>query len=68
MKPINFFSDEITIDVHTASDVKYIKRGKVSVREFADGDPVSLYELGNGDYLLRKGNSPSAPFIEGKSV
>lgn len=61
MKVVPFFSDEIVITPHTATNVNHVYT-RVSIREFAAGEPVSLYELENGELLARKANGQ---FIEG---
>lgn len=73
MTPIMFFTDDIKIRAHTATEAKHIGKA-VSVRDFAQGKPVSLYELENGDVLLRESALPGQPrpqcprFIEGPQL
>lgn len=68
LKPVTFFSDAITIKPHTATDAANLDR-PVSVREFAGGDPVSLYEINNGEYVLVRATGQRSPdFIEGPEV
>lgn len=52
MKSIAFFSDEITVVPHTATDATDLSR-PISIREFSRGQRVSLYDEGNGDLLVR---------------
>lgn len=62
MKMIPFFVDEIVIIPHTVSpEAKELLSRPVSIAEFANGEPVSLYELDNGDLRCVKGSQ----FIEG---
>ena len=69
MTPIPFFSDEITLDVHSATERAHVGQ-HVSVQEFAAGEPVALYDLGNGELKAFRGwhQSQPRPFIEGKEV
>lgn len=60
MQPIPFFSDDIEILPHSATHKKHIGK-RVSIRDMAGGRPVSLYELENGDLLVRV----EGDFIEG---
>lgn len=66
MKAINFFSDEITINAHTATHAEHIGN-PISVRDFAEGQRVSLYELHNGDLMLIRDDA-ARTFIEGPEV
>lgn len=52
MKTISFFTDDIAIIPHTATDARHLSR-PVTIREFANGEPVALYELENGEYLVK---------------
>lgn len=61
MKAILFFTDDIAIVPHTATEARHLSR-PVTIREFANGEPVALYELENGEYLARVGRER---FIEG---
>lgn len=63
MKSISFFSDQIEIIPHTATNEWHLRR-VVTVAEFANGEPVSLYELGNDQLLLR--TADGRRFIEGR--
>jgi len=67
MKPIPFFLDTITLLPHTATAAHHIGR-PVSIREFANGEPVGLYLLENGEYLVQSKAHLVGPgrFIEGK--
>lgn len=64
MKPIPFFDENITIDVHTATHAKHIKR--MSIKSFTNNstENVSLYQ--NGDELYAR--KQNGDFIEGKEV
>jgi len=70
MTPINFFVDTITLDVHTATKKEHVGR-KVSIAEFANGNPVSLYKLEDGE-LFAVVNNKRLPgpnrFIQGPEV
>lgn len=63
MKSIPFFSDEIRIKPHSAVRAGLLDRA-VSIREFSNGRPVSLYEHENGELEARCGND----FIQGPEV
>ena len=64
MKPIPFFDDNITIDVHSATHEQHIKH--MSIKDFTNNstDNVSLYQ--NGDELYAR--KENCDFIEGKEV
>lgn len=64
MKTIPFYSDEIKIKPHSATDAKHLCRS-ISLREFSQGQPVSLYEHENGELLARL---KDGKFIEGPEV
>jgi hypothetical protein len=54
LTPVAFFSDEITLIPHTATEASHIGR-PVSIREFARGGPVSLYKRDdNGEYVVSR--------------
>ena len=61
---IPFFSDEIKVNPHSATDAKHLCR-PISLREFSQGQPVALYEHENGELLARL---KSGQFIEGPEV
>jgi len=63
MKPVLFFSDEIVLDVHTATDSTDIR--PLSLREFAAARPISLFDLGNGEY---RAVFATGKFIEGPEL
>lgn len=63
MKAVPYFSDDIKIIAHTATHAEHIGK-PVSVREFANGQPVSLYTMHNGDLMLIR-NDAQRTFIEG---
>ena len=65
--PIPFFSDEIEINAHSATYREQL--GHISVREFADGSPVSLSQCEEtGDFLIKKGKYPNIIFVEGPEI
>lgn len=76
MKAIPFFVDTIKLSVHTAdSALANLVGTTITLRKFMENVgpvPVSLYELGNGDYraqVARNPRSPAVPvFIEGTPV
>lgn len=61
MQSIPFFSDKIKIAVHTATHAEHLNRS-VSIAEFAGPLRVGLYELENGELLLKR---MDGAFIEG---
>ncbi len=68
-KSIAFFSNEITIIPHTASDGKYLDR-PVSIQEFAGNAPVCLEQIESannpamiGEYIVR--NFKTQEFMQG---
>jgi len=64
---IPFFSDEIEIDAHSATYGHQL--GHISIREFADGDPIKLSQCNEtDDYLIQKGEYPDITFIEGQEI
>lgn len=65
MKPVSFFSDDIEILPHSATHKEHVSK-RVSIRNFAAGRPVSLYEMDNGN--LRAVVYGSGDFIEGPEV
>lgn len=62
MKAIPFFDSGIRIIPHSATQEKHLSR-VVSIEDFANGEPVSLYENENGELLCRNQNNDR--FIEG---
>ena len=54
---IRFFSDEITLDPHTASSAEYLGR-PIRLREFAGEKPISLERIDDGpaagEYIARR--------------
>jgi len=76
MTPILFFSDDIAINPHSASQEfrAYVEKAQpITVAEFASqtGNRVSLYQLDNGDLLLeaKAPHSTQTPiFIEGSEA
>lgn len=67
MKAISFFVDTIKIFPDTATKAENLNKA-ISVREFANGEPVSLYELETGELILQKGEYPNINFIQGYEV
>ena len=63
MKSVSFFDEGITIVPHTATLAKHIGRS-VTLREFADGQPIRLFEF-EDEYIAMKGEIPDCEFIEG---
>lgn len=64
MKAVPFFADTIKLRPHSATEAKLLEKS-VSIREFAAGERVSLYELEGGDLLCRK---QDGTFMEGPEV
>lgn len=62
MTPVSFFSEDIKINVHSAMDVNHLKL--MTIGEFSNGEPVSLYQ--NGDELYAR--KQNGDFIEGKEI
>lgn len=64
MKSIPFFKDTIAIEITSCSGSFNI--GTVcTIKDFADDEPVALYELDNGDLHVVAGRYPNTRFIEG---
>jgi len=66
---IPFFSDEIELDVHSASYPEYL--GHTSIRSFAEavGGPVSLERRDdNGEYIVSSGKYPDIVFMSGPEI
>lgn len=62
--PISFFLDDISITAHSATAAEHLDV-PVTVGDFANGDPVSLWKREeNGDYMLKTVGFPLR-FIEG---
>ena len=61
--PVPFFSDEIKISVVEASDIEHIEK-TVSLRQFANGGRLSLYDTECGYKAVR----PDGTFIVGEEV
>lgn len=68
-RSITFFSPEITIIPHTASDAKYLDR-PVSIQEFAGNAPVCLEQIESannpamvGEYIVK--NFKTQEFMQG---
>lgn len=70
MRSIPFFTTDIKIKVHSATREEHVNR-IMTIEEFANGAPVSLYELENGDLFCVVPNKrlPGPDrFIEGPEV
>lgn len=67
MKKIPFYVDTITIIPDTATKAENMSRA-ISLREFANGEPCSLYELETGELIAQKGAYPNIDFIQGYEV
>lgn len=65
MKTIPFFSDKIKIAVTTASDENWLYGEPVSIRTFAGPCRVGLYELDNGELLVKRSDGA---FIQGEEA
>lgn len=49
--PVKFFSDEIKVNVHSATRQEHL--GIISIRDFANGNPVRLDQCEDtGEYLM----------------
>ncbi len=68
MTPILFYTDDIELDVHTATQPHHI--GHLSLRQFAEwcDSPVSLYKTSAGDLFAEAGIYPNKTFIEGQEI
>lgn len=59
---IPFFVDTITIVPHSASKAEHLDR-PISIQEFSQGQPVSLYEIeGTNEWIVKL---QDGTFIEG---
>ena len=66
-KPILFFSDEIVINVHTATKAQHLR--PISIAEFANGRPVYLEQRDdNKEYIVSCGKYPDIEFIQGPEL
>lgn len=64
---VPFFTDDIIIHPHTSSRADFLR--PISIREFANGQPVYLYRVEEtGEYNCRRGAFPCVTFIEGPEV
>jgi hypothetical protein len=76
MKPILFFSDDITIVPHSVSAELADKlESPITIREFVDrtgNDPVSVYESNPGEIYVvsrpRVPNNDKLLFMEGRAL
>jgi hypothetical protein len=68
MKPILFFTDDIAINVHSATEAENV--GKIlTVEQFCGTYRASLHIQPNGDLkLFKRITGYNDPFIEGKEV
>lgn len=69
MKAINFFADSIKIRAHSATLAGDLDR-PISLADFANGRPLALYQMENGDLRaeVRLGAGVPTCFIEGPEV
>ena len=66
-KTIPFFSDQIELDVHTASYGYNIRQ--ISIAEFSNGRPVKLEQRDdNQEYIVSCGKYPDIDFIQGQEI
>ncbi len=68
MTPILFYTDDIELDVHTATESHHI--GHTSLRYFAEwcDTPISLYKTSNGELFAESGVYPNKTFIQGMEI
>ena len=66
MKPVAFFTDDIEIRPHSATDAVHLSRS-VRLGDFAQGEPMSLYETEDGELFARTPGM-NGRFIEGPEV
>lgn len=68
---IPFFADDITIHVTATTEKEFVGRD-ITLREFADGQPIALYRNETTDDYVAYRNSDNGPFsrafIEGPGV
>jgi hypothetical protein len=65
LKPVLFFSDEITIEPHTATHAKHLGRA-ISIRQFVGEQRARLEQVEEtGDYLVTRADGA---FIQGKET
>jgi len=56
-RAVSFFTDDISITPHTATEVKYLSR-PVTLREFSEGQGMSLQICDEtGEYLVKRVNT-----------
>jgi len=69
MQSIPFFSDDIAIRPHTATNARDLNR-RVTIRQFTGGKACGLYQLDNGDLMVRmyQPGESMPTFIEGPEV
>lgn len=63
MKSIPFFSDKIKIEVTSATSAAWLDK-QVTIAEFAGPLRVSLYEMDNGELMVKR--YPDNSFIQGR--
>lgn len=66
LTPIAFWTDDIRLRVHTATEQRFVGRD-VTLREFAAEEPVALYETSDGELIAYRGGpmTQSRPFVQG---
>lgn len=65
LRSIPFWSDEIVLDVHSATDARML--GEHSLREITGGGMAALYEVDDGDYhveMLNREFATGRPVFE----
>lgn len=64
LKPIPFFSDQIELDVHTATFGMHM--GHTAICHFCEGQPVSLYQIEEtGEYYVKRADGA---FMQGPEI
>lgn len=66
MKAVSFFADTIQIVAHTSSSLEHLEK-PITLAAFANGRPLALYQMENGDLRaeVRGGRGVPTVFIEG---
>lgn len=64
LTPVLFFTDDIVIEVLSCTRDDHINR-QLSLREFADGQTLSLFTVDDGDFYCTRGDGA---FIQGPEV
>jgi hypothetical protein len=64
LKPIPIFSDQIELDVHTASYRSHL--GHTAICHFADGQPVNVWQIEEtGEYYVKR---KDGAFMQGQEI